>query len=66
VAQEIPVLFIPLTGATMAAHWSMIRSRGHYPSDVVIGGLVAFAVALAVWKLRPPRSHGENEEAPGR
>ena len=65
VAQEIPVLFIPLAGATMAAHWSLIRSRGHYPSDVVIGGLVAFAVALGVWKLWPPGSHDEKDAAPG-
>ena len=66
VAQEIPVLFIPLTGATMAAHWSMVRSRGHYPSDIFVGGVVGIAVALAAWKLWPPadqadRTGGDHE-----
>ena len=61
VAQEIPALFIPLTGVTLAAHWSMIRSRGHYPSDVFFGGLVGVAVALATWKLWPPARRTEDE-----
>lgn len=60
VAQEIPALFIPLTGATMAAHWSMIRSRGHYPSDVFVGGAVGIAVALTAWRLWPP--HADDRE----
>lgn len=58
-AQEIPMLFIPLTVATMAAHWSMVRSRGHYPSDVLAGGFVAIGVALAAWKLWPPAGHAD-------
>ena len=53
-AQEIPVLLIPFTAATLAAHWSMIRSRGHYPTDVLVGGAVGVGVALAGWKLWPP------------
>jgi len=63
VAQEIPVLFIPLTVATMAAHWSMVRSRGHYPSDVLAGGVVGIAVAVAAWRLWPPG--GDEAEWPG-
>lgn len=59
VAQEIPVLFIPLTAATMAAHWSMVRSRGHYPSDVLVGGVVGIGVAVAAWRLWPPGSQAE-------
>ena len=55
-AQEIPALLIPFTAATLAAHWSMIRSRGHYPTDVFVGGAVGIGVALAAWKLWPPGS----------
>ena len=64
VAQEIPVLFIPLALATSAGHWSIVRSRGHYPSDVFVGGCVGVAVAAAVWVLRPPqgrRSSGQDD-----
>ena len=53
-SQEIPLLFIALAPATTAAHWSLVRSRGHYPSDVFAGGLVAVAVVLAAWRLWPP------------
>jgi undecaprenyl-diphosphatase len=49
VAQEMPMLFVPLASGTLAAHWSLVRSRGHYPSDVFAGGVLAFVVALAVW-----------------
>jgi undecaprenyl-diphosphatase len=70
VAQEIPVLFIPFTAATMAAHWSMVRSRGHYPSDIFVGGIVGIAVALAAWRLWPPadradRAGGDDEPLRG-
>ena len=61
VSQEIPVLFIPLTVATLAAHWSMIRSRGHYPSDVFVGGAVGVAVASAAWILWPRGGEGDGE-----
>ncbi|HEX2041127.1 MAG TPA: phosphatase PAP2 family protein [Acidimicrobiales bacterium] len=54
VSQEMPTLFIPLTAATMAAHWSMVRSRGHYASDVLVGGVVGIVVALTAWRLWPP------------
>lgn len=63
VAQEIPVLLAPLTLATLSAHWSMVRSRGHYPSDVLIGGVVGIAVAVAAGKLWPPGPHAENDSA---
>ena len=53
VVQEIPALFPPLALATCAAHWSMVRSRGHYPSDVFFGGSLGVAVALAVGRLWP-------------
>ncbi|HEX2275066.1 MAG TPA: phosphatase PAP2 family protein [Acidimicrobiales bacterium] len=65
VSQEIPALFIPLTAATMAGHWSMVRSRGHYPSDVLVGGVVGIVVALAAWRLWPPRADGGGVMEPG-
>lgn len=53
-SQELPPLFLPLSGATLAVHWSLIRKRGHYPSDVLVGGALGIVVALAAWKLWPP------------
>lgn len=53
-SQEAPLLFVPLSAATVASHWSLIRSRKHYASDVVAGGAIALAVTAAAWKLRPP------------
>ncbi|MCA1692161.1 MAG: phosphatase PAP2 family protein [Acidimicrobiales bacterium] len=61
VAQEIPMAFFPLAVATSAAHWSVVRSRGHYPSDVFLGGVVGIAVAMAMWKLWPPGGPPEEE-----
>lgn len=60
-SQEAPILFAPLSAATVASHWSLMRSRKHYPSDIVAGGVIAFAVSAAAWKLRPPRG-GEPRE----
>jgi undecaprenyl-diphosphatase len=62
-SQEIPVLFVALAPATMAAHWSLVRSRGHYPSDVIVGGFLAVAVALVAWKLWPPGPREDGEPA---
>jgi membrane-associated phospholipid phosphatase len=62
-SQEIPWLFLVLAPATTAAHWSLVRSRGHYPSDVVVGGAVGVAVALVAWRVWPPdRRPGEDEK----
>ena len=55
VAQEIPALFFPLALATSAAHWSLVRSRGHYPTDVFAGGFIGVAVALVAWSAFPPQ-----------
>ena len=54
-AQELPRVFLPLSACTMAVHWSLVRKRAHYPSDVIAGGVLGIAVALAAWKLWPPR-----------
>ena len=61
-AQELPLLILPLYGATVLSEWSLIRSRSHYPSDVFAGGLLALGVAAAVWKLWPTRRSLQNEE----
>lgn len=55
-SQELPVLAIPLTAATITSHWALLRSRKHYPSDIIGGGAIALAVTAAAWKVRPPGS----------
>lgn len=67
-SQEIPALFLVLAPATTAAHWSLVRSRGHYPTDVLVGGAVGVAVALLAWKLVPPggpTADEQEDEDPG-
>ena len=61
-SQEIPALFAVLAPATTAAHWSLIRSRGHYPSDVFAGGVLAFVVVVVAWKLWPPGPPADNDD----
>ena len=53
-AQELPLAFVPLSACTLAVHWSLIRKRAHYPSDVLAGGALGIAVALTFWKVWPP------------
>jgi undecaprenyl-diphosphatase len=53
-AQEVPAAFLPLGVLALAAHWSLVRSRGHYPSDIVAGGLIGLGVALAARRIWPP------------
>ncbi len=53
-SQELPLAFIPLSAATLAGHWSLVRKREHYLSDVLAGGALGMAVAAAAWKLWPP------------
>lgn len=55
-AQEVPKLLLPLSAATIAVHWSLIRKRAHYPSDVLAGGLLGIAVASAMRRLWPPET----------
>jgi undecaprenyl-diphosphatase len=63
VAQELPLLVIPLAGATTAAHWSLIRSRKHHVSDVFGGGVIGLVVAHVMWKLWPTAKPVPQEEA---
>lgn len=64
-AQVVPLLFLPLSGATMAVHWSLVRKRSHYMSDVLAGGVLGIAVSLAVRKLWPPPRPGDRDGAVG-
>jgi membrane-associated phospholipid phosphatase len=61
-SQEIPVLLLVFAPATLAAHWSVVRSRGHYPSDVIAGGTLAVAVVLVAWMIWPPRPREEERD----
>ncbi len=54
VAQELPLLLLPLSGATLAGHWTLLRKRSHYPSDILVGGTLGLVVAAILWKLWPP------------
>lgn len=62
VAQELPLLFIPLSAATFAAHWSLVRSRGHYVTDVLAGGALGVVVAAVAWKLWPPGERASDDD----
>ena len=55
-AQELPAAMVPLSLATLGSHWSLLRTRKHYPSDIVAGGAIALAVSAGAWMIRPP--HG--------
>ena len=53
---EVPELRFPLGVAAGAVGWSRVRTRVHYPGDVVGGFLTGAAIAYAtrrVWALRP-------------
>jgi undecaprenyl-diphosphatase len=53
-SQELPLLLVPMSAVTMGSHWSLLRARKHYPSDVIGGGAIALLVAGSAWKLCPP------------
>lgn len=63
-SQESPLLIAPLSVATLGSHWSLMRSRIHYPSDIIAGGVVAVAVTGTAWKLWPP--HARRGRRPAR
>ena len=53
VSQRVPTLFPPLAACTIAAHWSLVRTRAHHVSDILVGGALGIAVAVAVGALWP-------------
>jgi membrane-associated phospholipid phosphatase len=54
-SQELPLRLIPGSVATVCSYWSLIRTRKHYPSDVIGDGAIAVVVAATAWKLQPPK-----------
>lgn len=62
-SQVLPVAFLPLSACSLAVHWSLVRKRAHYPSDVLAGGALGIAVALAMGKLWPPSDTGDEDVA---
>jgi membrane-associated phospholipid phosphatase len=53
VSQRVPFLFPPLAACTVAAHWSLVRTRAHHLTDILAGGAVGIAVAVAVGAMWP-------------
>ncbi len=66
-SQRIPVLFPPLAACTLAAHWSLARTRAHYVSDILAGGALGIGVAVAVGLLWPKggADSSGSDNAPG-
>lgn len=48
VAEADPRLALPLTAMTAISHWSLVRSRSHYLSDVIAGWVIGLAANLLV------------------
>jgi membrane-associated phospholipid phosphatase len=65
-AQELPLAFVPLSAATMAVHWSLVRKRAHYLSDVLAGGALGIVVSLVVRNVWPPSGAGDGDEGDDR
>ncbi len=53
VSQRVPLLFPPLAACTVAAHWSLVRTRAHHMTDILAGGALGIAVAAVVGVLWP-------------
>ncbi|CAA9277401.1 MAG: hypothetical protein AVDCRST_MAG76-3787 [uncultured Acidimicrobiales bacterium] len=62
-AQEIPWLFVPLYAATFAGEWSLVRSRAHYPSDILGGAAISVVLAVVGWRAWPPHRLARSEKA---
>ncbi len=61
VSQRVPTLFPPLAACTIAAHWSLVRTRAHHLTDILVGGALGIAVAAAVGALWPKDGSGTKE-----
>ncbi len=53
VGHELPALFPLFALVTSTAHWSLVRSRSHYLSDVPAGGVLGIAAASTIKRLWP-------------
>lgn len=61
--QEMPSVLVPMLLLTTASHWSLVRSRSHFLSDVLVGDAVGVLVALGSKRVRPPGSHPPRQAA---
>lgn len=62
VSARVPALFPALAACTVAAHWSLVRSRAHHITDILAGGALGIAVAAAVAALWPGRESDPPED----
>ena len=44
--QEMQSVLLPMVLLTTASHWSLVRSKSHFLSDILIGDLVGVGIAL--------------------
>jgi membrane-associated phospholipid phosphatase len=51
---EWPATRLPMLALTTASHWSLVRSRSHYVTDILAGDLVGAAVAMLSRRARQP------------
>lgn len=61
--QEMPSVLVPMLLLTTASHWSLVRSRSHFLSDVLVGDAVGALVAIGSKRVRPPGGHGSKQAA---
>ena len=65
VALELPGIGVPLGAAAVAVGWSRVRTRVHYPSDVIVGLAIGVAVGLATTRRWPLDRHRADLDEPG-
>jgi undecaprenyl-diphosphatase len=57
VAQELPVVAVPVVGLAGLVSYSRVRTGVHHPSDVVAGAVVGVGVGLVTRRLWPVAPH---------
>jgi membrane-associated phospholipid phosphatase len=52
-AQELPAAFVLFGSMAMLGHWSLLRARKHYLSDMLVGGTLGLTLVLLMAKVWP-------------
>ncbi len=52
--REMPSTLVPMLLLTTASHWSLVRAKSHFVSDVLVGDAVGVVVAIWSTRVRPP------------
>ena len=52
-AQELPASFLAFGAMAAFGHWSLVRARKHYVSDMVVGGTIGLGLVAATSKVWP-------------